>query len=72
MINWKRHTTRPHNFINSSIADMEPGHKRKQVENMNKEATGVKGEKKRRTVEHEQGIVSTLGLVEVARQPYPA
>ena len=71
MINWKRHTTRPHNFINSSIADMEPGHKRKQAENMSKKATGVKGEKKRRIVEHEQGIVSTLGLVEVARQPYP-
>ena len=53
MINWKRHTTRPHNFINSSIADMEPGHKRKQAENMNKEATGVKGEKKCRTVVNE-------------------
>ena len=69
MINWKRHTTRPHNFINSSIADMEPGHKRKQAENMNKEATGVKGEKKHRILENEQGVALTMGLMEVVGQP---
>ena len=53
MMNWKRLTTRPQTLINSSIVDMELGQKWKQVENMNKEATGVKGEKKHRTVENE-------------------
>ena len=53
MRNWKRLTTRPQTLINSSIVDMEPGQKRKQAENMNKEATIVKGEKKHRTVENE-------------------
>ena len=53
MMNWKRHTTRPQTLINSSIIDVEPGQKRKQAENMNKEATIVKGEKKHRTVENE-------------------
>ena len=51
------------------IVDEEPEHKRKQAENMNKEATGVKGEKKHRTVENEQAVVSSMGSVEVARQP---
>ena len=53
MMNWKRHTTRPQTLINSSIIDVEPGQKRKQAENMNKEAMIVKGEKKHRTVENE-------------------
>ena len=53
MMNWKRRTTRPQTLINSSIIDVEPGQKRKQAENMNKEATIVKGEKKHRTVENE-------------------
>ena len=39
---------------------------------MNKEATDVKGEKKHRTIENEQGVVSNMGLVEVARQPCQA
>ena len=53
MMNWKGLTTRPQTLINSSIVDVEPRHKRKQAENMNKEATGVKGEKKCRTVVNE-------------------
>ena len=53
MMNWKRCTTRPQTLINSSIIDVEPGQKRKQAENMNKEAMIVKGEKKHRTVENE-------------------
>ena len=53
MMNWKRRTTRPQTLINSSIIDVEPGQKRKQAKNMNKEATIVKGEKKHRTVENE-------------------
>ena len=36
---------------------------------MNKEATVVKGEEKHRTVENEQGVVSNIGLAEVAGQP---
>ena len=44
---------------------MEPGQKRRQAENTNKEATVVKGEKKHRTMENEQGVVSTMGLTEV-------
>ena len=48
---------------------MEPRQKRKQAENVNKEATDVKGEKKHETVENEQGVVSTMGLTEVAGQP---
>ena len=66
---WKRLTTRPHILINSSIVDMEPRHKRKQAENLNKEATGVKVEKKHRIVKNEQGVVSTMGLMEVVGQP---
>ena len=46
------------------------GEKKMQVENMNKEVTDVKGENKHRTVENEQGVVSTMGLAKVARQPY--
>ena len=72
MLNWKRLTTRPQTFSNSSIVDLEPGKKRKQAENLNKEATDIKGEKKHRIVENEQGVVSTMGLAEVARQPYRA
>ena len=68
-MNWKRLVTRPQTLINSSIVDVEPEHKRKQAENMNKEATGVKGEKKHRTVENEQGVVSTMESMEVAGQP---
>ena len=69
MMNWKRLTIRPQTLINSSIVDMESGQKRKQVENMNKEATVVKGEKKHRIVENEQDVVSTIGSAEVAGQP---
>ena len=36
---------------------------------MNKEATGVKGEKKPRTVDNEHGVVSTMGSMEVVGQP---
>ena len=56
MMNWKRLTTRPQTLINSSIVDTESGQKRKQVENMNKEAMAVKGEKKHRTMENEQNV----------------
>ena len=45
------------------------GEKKMQAENMNKEVTDVKGENKHRTVENEQGIVSTMESMEVARQP---
>ena len=51
---------------------MEPRQQKKQAENVNKEATDVKWEKKHRIVENEQGVVSTMGLVEIARQPYRA
>ena len=57
MMNWKGLVTRPQTLINSPIVDVEPGHKRNQAENMNKEATSVKGEKKHRIVENEQGFV---------------
>ena len=69
MMNWKRLTTRPQTLINSSIVDMESRQKRKQVENMNKEATIVKGEKKHRTMENKQNVVSTMGSMEVAGKP---
>ena len=72
MRNWKRLTTRPRTLINSSIVDVEPGQKRKQAENMNKETTGVKGKKKHKTMENEQCVVSTMGLMEFAGQPYQA
>ncbi|KAK7853356.1 vesicle-associated membrane protein 714 [Quercus suber] len=58
MKNWKRLTTRPQILNSSSIVDVELGHKRKQTENLNREATGVKGEKKHRIVENEQGAVA--------------
>ena len=69
MMNWKRLTIRPQTLINSSIVDVEPRKKRKLAENMNKEATGVKGEKKHRTLENEQGVALTMGLMEVVGQP---
>ena len=69
MKNWKRLTIRPQILNNSSIVDVELGHKMKQTENLNREATGVKGEKKYRIVENEQGVVLTMGLMEVAGQP---
>ena len=47
---------------------MEPGQKRRQGENTNKEAIVVKGEKKHRTVEYEQDVMSTMGSTEVAGQ----
>ena len=53
MMSWKRLTTRPQTLSNSSIVDVELGKKRKQVENLNKVATNVKGEKKHRIVENE-------------------
>ena len=68
MMSWKRLNTRLQTPSNSPIVDVELGQKRKQAENVNKEATDVKGEKKHQTVENEQGVVSTMGLVEVARQ----
>ena len=69
MMNWKRLTTRSQTLINSSIVDVEFGKKRNQVENMNKEATIVKGEKKHRILENEQDVVSIMGLAEVTGQP---
>ena len=69
MMSWKRLTTRPQTFINSSIVNVEPRQQKKQVENVNKEATVVKGEKKHKIVENEQGVVSNMGLAEVAGQP---
>ena len=51
---------------------MEPGQRRKQAKNMNKETMGVKGEKKHRTMENEQCVVSTMGLMEFAGQPCQA
>uniref|UniRef100_A0A7N2R5N8 DUF4283 domain-containing protein n=1 Tax=Quercus lobata TaxID=97700 RepID=A0A7N2R5N8_QUELO len=69
MMNWKRLGTRPQTLINSSIVDVELGHKRKQAKIMNKETTGAKGEKKYRTMEKEQGVVSPMASMEVARQP---
>ena len=72
MMSWKRLTTRPQTFINFSIVNVEPRQQKKQAENVNKEATVVKGEKKQRTMENEQGIVSTMGLAKVAGQPCQA
>ena len=69
MMNWKRLGTRPQTLINSSIVDLELGHKRKQAENMNKEHTIVKGKKKKRIMENEQGVVSIRGSMVVAGQP---
>ena len=46
---------------------MELGHKRKQAENLIKEAMGVMRKKKHKIVENEQGVVSTMGSMEVAR-----
>ena len=69
MMNWKRLTIRPQTLINSSIVDVEPRKKRKLAENMNKEATGVKGERKHRILENEQGVALTMGLMEVVGQP---
>ena len=45
------------NPIKSSIVDVEPGHKRKQSEKLIREGTDVKGEKKQKIVENEQGVV---------------
>ena len=69
MMSWKRLTTRSQTFINSSIVNVEPRQQKKQAENVNKEATVVKGEKKQRTMENEQGVVSTMGSAKVAGQP---
>ena len=52
MKSWKRHTTRPQILSNSSIGDVDSRHKRKQAENSNKDAIGVKREKKHRIVEN--------------------
>ena len=71
-MNWKRLGTRTQILINSSIVDVELGQKRKQAENVNKEATNVKGEKKHRTVENEQCVVSIMGSMEFAGQPCQA
>ena len=48
---------------------MEPGNKRKQAENLIKEATGIMRKKKHRIVENDQGVVPTMGSMEVAGQP---
>ena len=45
---------------------MEPRNRRKQAENLIKEATGVMRKKKHRIVENEQGVVPTIGSMEVA------
>ena len=45
------------NPIKSSIVDVAPGHKRKQSEKLIREGTDVKGEKKQKIVENEQGVV---------------
>ena len=45
------------NPIKSSIVDVKPGHKRKQSEKLIREGTDVKGEKKQKIVENEQGVV---------------
>ena len=68
MRNWKRLTTRSQILINGSIVDVELGNKRKQAENLIKEATGVMRKKKHRIVENEQGVVPTMGSMEVAGQ----
>ena len=69
MKNWKRLTTKPQILNKSSIVDVELGFKRKQTGNLNREGTDIKGEKKQKIVENEQGVVSTMGLMELARQP---
>ncbi|KAF3946195.1 hypothetical protein CMV_027509 [Castanea mollissima] len=66
--NWKR-LARAQIISNSSTADMDSKHKRKQVGNCNKDAIGVKREKKHKIMENEQGVVSTTGLMEAAGQP---
>ena len=72
MKSWKRFTTRPYILSNSSSRNVEPGHKRKQVENLNMDAIGVKREKKHRIVENKQGVISTMGSMKVAGQPCQA
>ena len=69
MMSWKRLTTRPQILNMSSIIKVELGHKRKQTKTLNRERTDVKGKKKHKIVENEQGVVATMGLIEVARQP---
>ena len=68
MRNWKRLITSPQTLISSSIVDVELRQKRKQAETMNKGTTS-KREKKHRTVENEQCVVSTMESMEVAWQP---
>ena len=69
MKSWKRLTTRPQILSNSLIGDVDPGHKRKLAENLNKDAIGVNREKKHRIVENKQGVMSTMGSMEAAGQP---
>ena len=52
----------------SSVVDMEHGHKRKQTKKLIREGMEVKGEKKQKIVENEQGVGSTIGLMEDAGQ----
>ena len=47
---------------------MEPGYKRKQTKKLIREGMEVKGEKKQKIVENEQGVGSTIGLMEDAGQ----
>ena len=56
------------NPIKSSVVDMEHGDKRKQTEKLIWEGMEVKGEKKQKIVENEQGFGSTMGLMDVAGQ----
>lgn len=56
------------NPIKSSIIDVEAGHKRKQTEELIREGTDDKGDKKQKIVENVQGVVATMGLMEVAGQ----
>ncbi|KAF3943298.1 hypothetical protein CMV_030130 [Castanea mollissima] len=66
--NWKR-LAKAQFISNSSTTDVDSGHKRKQVENCNTDALGVKREKKHRSVENEQGVMSNSGSREAAGQP---
>ena len=56
------------NPIKSSVVDVEHGHKRKQTKKLIREGMEVKGEKKQKIVENEQGVGSTMGLMEDAGQ----
>ena len=60
------------NPIKSSVVDVEPGYERKQTKKLIRESMEVKGEKKQKIVENEQGVGSTMGLTEVVGQSFRA